>query len=151
MHQPVEEDTQAFGGREETAVEEVELVVILHQELQPGFVAARGAHRLRGWERRHVGEKRGGKQEGKRGFTELHVLASPWGRNSTRVTRSIASDQYNHRMRSIVDEMLCSNRMQPPGTGSAVGKTGGAPIGCWGTQIQSQAPGSCSGGDAHLN
>lgn len=61
----MEEDTQAFGGREETAVEEVELVVILHQELEPGFVAAWGAHRLRGRERRHVGGKRGGKQEGK--------------------------------------------------------------------------------------
>lgn len=59
LHQPVEEDTQVFGGREETAVKEVELVVIFHQELKPSFVAAWGAHRLRGWERRHVGGKRG--------------------------------------------------------------------------------------------
>lgn len=77
LHQPVEEDTQAFGGREETAVEEVELVVILHQELETSFVAARGAHCLQGWEMRHVSERRGGKGEGNVGFMELHMLASP--------------------------------------------------------------------------
>lgn len=91
----MEEDTQAFGGREETAVKEVELVVILHQELQPSFVAARGAHRLQGWERRHMGGKTGGNGKGKDRFMELHVLAGPWAINSTRVIRSIGSDQHN--------------------------------------------------------
>lgn len=67
LHQPVEEDPQAFAGGEEAAVEEVELVVILHEELEPGLVPAGGAHRLRGRERRkrHVrrGERRRGKDE----------------------------------------------------------------------------------------
>lgn len=73
----MEEDTQAFGGGEEPAVEEVELVVILHQELEPSFVAARGAHCLQGQERRNGGGKRGGNREGNILFTELHILASP--------------------------------------------------------------------------
>lgn len=82
LHQPVEEDTQAFGGREETAVEEVELVVIFHQELEPGFVAARGAHRLWGWEE----ERCGWEERGRNGEETLDLwsctLASPGGRNS---------------------------------------------------------------------
>lgn len=60
LHQPVEEDTQASVRREKTVVEEVELVVILHQKLEPRFVAAWGAHCLQGQERRHVGGKRVG-------------------------------------------------------------------------------------------
>lgn len=61
----MEEDPQAFAGGEEAAVEEVELVVILHEELEPGLVPAGGAHRLRGRERgkRHV---RGGREENRR-------------------------------------------------------------------------------------
>lgn len=80
LHQPVEEDTQAFARREEAAVEEVELVIILHEELQSSLIPAGGTHCLQGWERgkRHVGRKRG-EWEGKMRFMELHMLVNPVG------------------------------------------------------------------------
>lgn len=60
LHQPVEEDTQAFAGREEAAVEKVELVIILHEELQSSLIPAGGTHCLQGWKRgkKNIGRKR---------------------------------------------------------------------------------------------
>lgn len=80
MHPPVEEDTQAFAGREEAAVEEVELVIILHEELQSSLIPAGGTHRLQGWKRgkKNIGRKRG-EWEGKIRFMELHMLVNPMG------------------------------------------------------------------------
>lgn len=67
LHQPVEEDTQAFAGREEAAVEKVELVIILHEELQSSLIPAGGTHCLQGWKRgkKNIGRERrmGGKDE----------------------------------------------------------------------------------------
>jgi len=140
----VEEDTQAFVGREETVVEEVELVIILHQELKPCFVAARGAHRLRRWERRHVGGKRGGIRKEKSDLQSCTRWPAQGEENPPELLDQ--QDQINiiNMIRSIVDEG------QPLGPGSVMGKVEEAPIRCWGTQIQRQQPGSCVGGKAHL-